>query len=62
MIPDIPRQLDELGFPSKVENLQEQVNRILDEKASKEELVEQAAQTKAEIGEKFNVVDELEGV
>ncbi len=55
----MPKQLDELGFPSKMEHLQEQVNRLGEDKAGREEVMEDLAKTSADFTQKLEA---LEGV
>ncbi|CAD7945356.1 unnamed protein product [Amoebophrya sp. A25] len=47
-IPDVPKQLDELGFPARIENLQDQLSRLNEDKASKDDVADDIEKTVAQ--------------
>eukprot|EP00392_Amoebophrya_sp_AT5.2_P015840 g16061.t1 len=60
-IPDVPKQLDELGFPAKIENIQDYITKLQDEKAGKvvDDVAEEISKTVAQIEAKAEELDML---
>ncbi|CAD7958311.1 unnamed protein product [Amoebophrya sp. A120] len=58
-IPDVPKQLDELGFPAKIESLQDHISKLSDEKAGKDEVAEEISSTVSKIDAKAEELDQL---